>query len=285
MAVSAASTVGNASPANVAGATKVAITGASANADAATTTVSTRVKVVAATTAAIVIVAVSVGVTTAVSSERAPALTLAPTFTPLCPEIPVDTMARIKLSFTRDSNSLAADISGGISNWSELGSQIVQVYNDVSNNCHETYQRRMLNCSFEFYEYNSGGNDMIVTYWKPWLTCNNSCPIEDPLFGIDNTDFISRMLQDFDPNQVSPSSEIPDTTQNDFPGTTPPSSAEPSEAPSSAPTASPKVPVSRKEFLEKIGASSVDPSTRTVFMYPTVTPSTVPTFDEPFNDS
>ena len=88
-----------------------------------------------ATTAAMGIVAVSAGATTAILSERAPVLTLAPTFTPLCPEIPVDTMARIKLSFTRDSNSLAADIMGGNGNWRELGSQIVQAYNDAS----ETY--------------------------------------------------------------------------------------------------------------------------------------------------
>ena len=158
------------------------------------------------------IVAVSAGATTAILSERAPVLTLAPIFTPLCPEIPVDTMARIKLSFTRDSNSLAADIMGGNGNWRELGSQIVQAYNDASDDyCYETHQRRMLNCSFEFSEYNSEGDDMIYTYWKPWLTCNNSCPIEDPLFGIDNTDFISRMLQDFDLNQVSPPSQSFDT--------------------------------------------------------------------------
>ena len=188
-------------------------------------------------------------------------------------------MARIKISFNRDSDSLAADIIEGNGEWSELENQIIQAYNDVSEDCYETHQRRMLNCSYEFHEYNSGDNDMIDTYWKPFATCNSSCPIEDPLFGIDSTDFITRMLQNFDPGKVPQLPQSFDSSEqpNGAPNTAPPSSIEPSTAPSSAPTVRPKVPISRKAFLETIRASSVDPSSRTVFKYPTVTPSNEPT--------
>ena len=115
-----------------------------------------------------------------------------PTALPLCSK-PV-----IKISFGTDSNSLAAEIMEGNGNWSKLGSQIVEVYNNISADCYETHQRQMANCSHLGTEYNSEDN-VIETFWELYVTCNSSCPIEDPLFGIDTPDLITRMLQNFDP--------------------------------------------------------------------------------------
>ena len=141
----------------------------------------------------------------------------------------------------------------------------------------------MINCSYEFSEYNIDNNDMIDTYWKPFVTCNSSCPIEDPLFCVDTLDPITRMLQPFDPidNQKIQSNqptllnttetpESPLTVSSSIStssSTAPSTSAEPSKLLSSAPTTErPKVLISRSEFLGRISASEIHPSTRTVFL-------------------
>ena len=134
----------------------------------------------AATTAALGVVALSSGAAAPIIAEMNPIVTSAPTVTPVCPEIPVETRARIKLSFARNSDSLAVDLIEGNGDWEKLEDEIVKVYNDISEDCYETHQRRMINCSYQFSEYNIESNDLIDTYWMPFVICNNSCPVEDP---------------------------------------------------------------------------------------------------------
>ena len=206
-------------------------------------------------------------------------------------------MARVKISFARDSDSLAADLIEGNGDWGLLGSHILETYNDVSGECYELYQRSMINCTHEFSEYNVDA-DVIDTYWTSFVACNSSCPMEDPLFGIDDPLIM-------DPDILGPDILIgiddtnimgPDITDLDIEGPdiltrmlrprsgssnpteapTPLQSTAPSEAPSSAPTDRPVTPISRKEFLHEIRAESVE-STRITFA-PSATPSSMPSY-------
>jgi hypothetical protein len=172
-------------------------------------------------------------------------------------------MARVKISFDRDFVDLDAI---------KFGDKIKDAYNNIiTDRCYETYQREMINCSYKFFEYNYDDN-MIDTYWKTFVMCNSSCPIEDPLFGIETPDEVTRILQHFDPNNEL---NLSNHTR-------------PSESSDSAPTVTQKVPINRTVFLERIGASSVDPSTRTdspsvlPSSFPSVVPSENPSFRPSF---
>ena len=113
---------------------------------------------------------------------------------PICPEVPINEMARVKISFPRDPESLAVSSMEGIEDWAKLGTEIVQAYNNVSAICYETYQRQMLNCSHQYSSYNNE-SDLIDTYWESFVTCNSSCPTGDPLFGVDAIDPLLPFLQ------------------------------------------------------------------------------------------
>ena len=57
----------------------------------------------------------------------------------------------------------------------------------------------MLSSDHEFTDLDSG--DVLDTYWNYYIVCNNSCPLNDPLFGgIDSPDSVSRLLQGFVPS-------------------------------------------------------------------------------------
>jgi hypothetical protein len=268
MSISAASTIGAASA--MAGTTTAGAAAAGAATAAAATASSTTT--IALSTVAIGTIVVSAGAATA----------FRPTALPLCSK-PV-----MKISFDKESKSLAADIMEGNwnGNWSKLGSQIVEVYNNISEECYETRQRQMANCSHLGTEYNSEDN-VIDTFWEPYVTCNSSCPIEDPLFGIDTPDLITRMLQNFDPrsegatsNQLSvPRSSTAPGSSTGIPSAASLSSVEPSGSPSSAPSIRPKVPICRNKFLDGIGATSIHPSNCTEFESRTISPSSSPSLN------
>jgi len=269
MAISAAGTMGAASV--MAGsATAGAVAAGTATAAAAAATASSTTSI-ALSTVALGTIAVSAGAATA----------FRPTAPPLCSE-PV-----IKISFDRESNSLAADIMEGKGgDWSQLGGQIVQVYNSISEDCYETHPRKMINCSHLYEEYNIEDN-VIDTFWAPYVMCNSSCPTEDPLFGIDTPDLITRMLQNFDPrsegatsNQFSvPRSSTALRSSTGTPSSASLSSVEPSRSPSSAPSIRPNVPICRNKFLEGIGASNIYPSKCTEFESQTISPSSTPSLN------
>lgn len=206
---------------------------------------------------------------------------------PICPEVPVSAMSRIKISFSRDSDSLAVDLIEGNGDWSQLGIQILENYNDISGGCYELYQRHMMNCSYDFSEYNEN-TDVIDTYWTSYVACNNSCPVDDPLFGIENigsmdpefvgADIVARKLKPV-PETSSPTvapTTIPSVAfsieQSEAPCGAPNDAL--SDAPSDAPTDRPKIPINRKDFLQSIRAKSVEPSKRIVFDHPTASPTT-----------
>lgn len=90
------------------------------------------------TTAALGLVAASAGATISVPSFNIP---------PGCMVNPVDTAGVMKLSLARDS--LAVDVFQEAAKFEALGDEIVKVFNEVSEGCFETYQRRMLNYTFE----------------------------------------------------------------------------------------------------------------------------------------
>mmetsp|Transcript_5360 Transcript_5360/g.11271 ORF Transcript_5360/g.11271 Transcript_5360/m.11271 type:complete len:398 (+) Transcript_5360:1552-2745(+) len=219
-------------------------------------------------TAAVGIVAVSTAAVVAVVPGPTPVIFSVPN----CRIAAVDTMASIKISFARDSSSLALDLFEGDGDWGELGSNIMQTYNNISEGCNETHQRKMTNCSHKFSGFNVEGDGMIDTYWKPFVTCNSSCPMNDPLFGINGSDIVLRVLQSFVPTaeQAKPHQAAHGkySKQNDtgIPLTDSLSLREPNY----------KIPINRALFLQHIGASSVTPSTRTVFENPTVFPSVLP---------
>jgi len=175
-----------------------------------------------------------------------------PIIIPTCPEIPFETIARVKLSFDRYSNSSAFDLMEGKGDWGQLGGKIIDAYNDISRDCFETHQRRMINCSYEFSEYNTD-SDTIDTYWAPFVTCNSSCPIEDPLFGIDTLDPVTRMLQNFDPI-VHPKRQLEPQTLLRSTETEPTGS---SGWAFSSSTERRKVPISRTEFLRRLQARDI----------------------------
>ena len=198
-----------------------------------------------------------------------------------CPEIPYDTFARIRIIFPKDSDGFVKDFIQGKRDWKRFESEIVNGYNNASQGCDETYQREMIDCPFVFHELNIEDQEWVDTYWRCLVLCNSSCPIEDPLFGIDVPDPVDRILQAFDPtiqptrpgksassNHVEPQERFMEVKGSQ--------SDEVTESPSSSPTIRPKVPVSRMRFLDHIGALSVEPSTRTVFEYPTIVPSDLP---------
>jgi len=269
MTISAASTASGA----VAGATTAA-----GIAVAGTTSITATTAIVA-TTATAGVLAVASGATTGYLPEMV-AFNATAVPVPTCPEIPVSAMSRIKISFSRDSDSLAADLIEGNGDWSQLGSQILENYNDISGGCYELYQRSMINCSYDFSEYNEN-TDVIDTYWTSYVACNNSCPVDNPLFGIDNIgswdpdivgqDIVARMLKPV------PETSSPTAAPTTFPSVAPSTeqSEAPSSAPSGAPTDRPKIPISREDFLQSIQAKSVEPSTRIVFDHPTASPTTI----------
>lgn len=167
-----------------------------------------------------------------------------------CRENPVNTMARVKISFPVVSeNSLATGVFEGRMDWKELGNQIVNAYNNVSSYCEETHQREMLNCTYQDHEFYSFDGDemMIDTYWEPTVICNGLCPILDPLFGVDVLNPVTNLSQGLGPDfqqkkqlgqEVSIEQEIP----------------------TAFPTSEPnKIPINRTEFLNIIGAANIDP--------------------------
>ena len=111
-----------------------------------------------------------------------------------CRVNPIDKLAKLKITFNTTDGSRAAKLidQGELD---QLGDEIMSVYNKVSQNCYETHQRMMINNSF-VYEYKNGNTGFMDTYWDPYVVCNNSCPSEDPLFGVDTPDIIARLLQD-----------------------------------------------------------------------------------------
>ena len=161
------------------------------------------------------------------------------TSAPTCRVNPIDQLAKIKITFDTNRESLAADLINQ-GELDQLGDEIMSVYNKVSQNCYETHQRMMINNSF-VYEYKNGDTGFMDTYWDPYVVCNNSCPSEDPLFGVDTPDLIVRVLQDFDPKASMPYG-APDNEPI----------GPPSDSPTYAPTAPPLVPIDRDEFLEQI---------------------------------
>ena len=106
-----------------------------------------------------------------------------------CRVNPIDQLAKIKITFDTNDGSLAAKLidQGELD---QLGDEIMSVYNKVSQNCYETHQRMMINNSF-VYEYKNESTGFMDTYWDPYVVCNNSCPSEDPLFGVDSPDIMS----------------------------------------------------------------------------------------------
>ena len=145
---------------------------------------------------------------------------------PTCRVNPVDQLAKIKITFDTNGDSLAADLINR-GELDRLGDEIMSVYNEVSRNCYETHQRMMINNSF-VYEYKNESTGFMDTYWDPYVVCNNSCPSEDPLFGVDSPDIMSRILQDFDPEISTP-----------YEGLDNEPSGPPSDSPTYAPTAPP----------------------------------------------
>ena len=129
-----------------------------------------------------------------------------PLIPPGCREFPVETAATIKLSFRKDS--YAADIfeggttgTGDDNDYQFLADQIVQIYNNITDDCFERHQRRMLNCSHEYTERtiqydnsndntinntSNDGEEYIHAYWTAYVVCNDTCPSLDPLFGLDD---------------------------------------------------------------------------------------------------
>ena len=95
-----------------------------------------------ASTAALGLVAVSSGATVGIIE-----------YSRTCPEFPVETMARVKISFEEGSESFPFDIMEGNGDWEELGKKITKVYNQISEGCSETYQRTLIDCSHEHFEF------------------------------------------------------------------------------------------------------------------------------------
>lgn len=276
MAISAASTASGA----VAGGATAAGMAAAGTASVSTTTA------IVATTATAGVLACASGATTCHLPEMASFIN-GPSGPIPCPEIPVSAPARVIISFSRYSDSIAADLVEGNGDWGLLASEILETYNEISNQCYELYQRSMINVTYEFTEFNDD-TDMIETYWTSYVSCNSSCPVEDPLFGIKDSDIVdpdsasqdivaTRMLR---PNIPSPSA-APSRTPSSAPSIVPsaaPSTA-PSDvlsgAPSSAPTVRPKIAISRQEFLDNIRADNVEPLPLPT-IFPSNSPSTVP---------
>lgn len=172
-----------------------------------------------------------------------------------CRDNPVQTLARIKLSFPIDSNYSIA-MKGGIDGWKNLGNQIVGTYNNISGGCIEVHKRSMISCSYADHEiYNVDGKMVMDTYWESLVACNNMCPILDPLFDIESLQPITNLLTGLDPilnhkMQLHQSPALNTTEASN-------GSKESRRGP-------PEFPVNRTEFLEYIGASSVVPISRNV---------------------
>ena len=91
-----------------------------------------------------------------------------------------------------------------------MGKNIVDVYNDISEGCYELFQRRLLSSKIVFTELLS---DSVDTYWASDVVCNNACPVEDLLFGIDSPDPISRLLEGFVPG-AEPATNSPENSNS-----------------------------------------------------------------------
>jgi hypothetical protein len=142
------------------------------------------------------------------AAQQTTILTPAPTLAPgYCPaeEFRVEAMTGIRFSFARTEN--VGDI-----NLEEFGEEIMKIYNNVSDPCFETFQRRMEKCEYKLASLNDTNLDI---YWNSSVACKGPCPeeplfgtvpIEERLLGVDTPDFVSRMLQGFTP---SPSSSPP----------------------------------------------------------------------------
>ncbi len=174
-----------------------------------------------------------------------------------CIENPVETMTRIKVSFPVDSNTGVINAMEGSEQWEIIGDQIVEEHNEGSEDCVKTYQRKMMNCSYKYHEiYNVGGEFLVDTYWDSFIRCNNLCPILDPLFGVDVLDPITSLLHGFDP-VLSQKKEL--TKQNPLNKTETADDAIESTNPLASGIS---IPINRTSFLQRIGATFIDPSPR-----------------------
>jgi hypothetical protein len=186
----------------------------------------------------------------------------------------------------------------------EWESRFVEVYNTVSPQCSEKYERIMQNATLTS---NSTEDGLVVTEWLACVTCYPDCP-KEPLFGDAMDDIAERFLQattgneeggqfSDDPSESPsaapslsrelidigeflsvldayiPSSEIPSTAPSAGPSATP--SEEPSTAPSDVPSRSPTV-TPGNPTKEPTPSPSKEPST-SPSAGPTGLPSDYPT--------
>eukprot|EP00536_Pseudo-nitzschia_multiseries_P012428 jgi/Psemu1/32074/gm1.32074_g len=127
-----------------------------------------------------------------------------------CRENPKTNSFIIKLSFLNDVDSRAQELAekSPTDQWNVFGNEIKNFYNAVSKNCSETHMRRMENCTVLDWTVGKANDTGIHTLWNTTLTCENKCPVSDPLFGVesdfgvDSDDPITRMLKGFDPRNM-----------------------------------------------------------------------------------
>jgi len=170
---------------------------------------------------------------------------------PPCVENPITTATRIEMMIDVDSPSIGLFEIEKI-DVNSLGEKITELYNNVSNQCNETHQRKMLNCTYDDYTYDA---DSFYLYWNSSVICNSSCPVGDPLFGIDSPDSVIRMLQDFPPGLGQESVRKSDTKPIGSENATVSSQSDPaSEAPTQTSNIS-QTPFNKKQFQQKTSDS------------------------------